>query len=250
MGRDDRRDHRKRGRSRSPERRPTDRSRKPREKEIFKIPEKLSSEEKIKYILKGGAQVPVNPALLEENEVKLSTNATPLSLEEIIEAKKAKEDELSKPKFISKEEKAKIALAKRQKEADESRRRADEQRAKQREIFQQGRIQNDPEFERRQRRKELDTRRNDREDRRTGKDSEKELTAIKDRYLGAAKKKKKVRKQNERKFVFDWDAGDDTSNDYNPIYRERHQVQLFGRGYIAGIDIKAQRGEAGAFYSK
>ena len=78
-------------------------------------------------------------------------NATPLSLEEIIEAKKAKEDELSKPKFISKEEKAKIALAKRQKEADESRRRADEQRAKQREIFQQGRIQNDPEFERRQR---------------------------------------------------------------------------------------------------
>ena len=57
------------------------------------------------------------------------------------------------------------------------------------------------------RRKELDTRRNDREDRRTGKDSEKEQTAIKDRYLGAAKKKKKVRKQNERKFVFDWDAG-------------------------------------------
>jgi len=250
MGRDDRRDHRKRGRSRSPERRPTDRTRKPREKEIFKIPEKLSSEEKIKYILKGGAQVPVNPALLEENEVKLSTNATPLSLEEIIDAKKAKEDELSKPKFISKEEKAKIALAKRQKEADEARKRADEQRAKQREIFQQGRIQNDPEFERRQRRKELDTRRNDREDRRTGKDSEKEQTAIKDRYLGAAKKKKKVRKQNERKFVFDWDAGDDTSNDYNPLYRERHQVQLFGRGYIAGIDIKAQRGEAGAFYSK
>lgn len=78
-------------------------------------------------------------------------NATPLSLEEIIEAKKAKEDELSKPKFISKEEKAKIALAKRQKEADEARKRADEQRAKQREIFQQGRIQNDPEFERRQR---------------------------------------------------------------------------------------------------
>jgi hypothetical protein len=78
MGRDDRRDHRKRGRSRSPERRPTDRSRKPREKEIFKIPEKLSSEEKIKYILKGGAQVPVNPALLEENEVKLSTVQKPI----------------------------------------------------------------------------------------------------------------------------------------------------------------------------
>ena len=73
---------------------------------------------------------------------------------------------------------------------------------------------------------------------------------ILDRYLGQAKKKKKVRKQNERKFVFDWDAGDDTSNDYNPLYRERHQVQLFGRGYIAGIDIKLQRKETGRFYEK
>ena len=75
------------------------------------------------------------------------------------------------------------------------------------------------------------------------------LTTL-DRYLGQAKKKKKVRKQNERKFVFDWDAGDDTSNDYNPLYRERHQVQLFGRGYIAGIDIKLQRKETGRFYDK
>ena len=44
--------------------------------------------------------------------------------------------------------------------------------------------------------------------------------------------------------------GDDTSNDYNPLYRERHQVQLFGRGYIAGIDIKAQQKETGRFYGK
>ena len=59
------------------------------------------------------------------------------------------------------------------------------------------------------RRKDHDSRgRNeDREERRLQKDQEKEITAIKDRYLGAAKKKKKVRKQNERKFVFDWDAG-------------------------------------------
>ena len=72
----------------------------------------------------------------------------------------------------------------------------------------------------------------------------------KDRYLGQAKKKKKVRKQNERKFVFDWDAGDDTSNDYNPLYRDRHQIQMFGRGYIAGMDIKQQRKESGKFYDK
>ena len=52
------------------------------------------------------------------------------------------------------------------------------------------------------------------------------------------KKKKRVRRLNDRKFVFDWDAGEDTSVDYNPIYKERHQVQLFGRGNLAGIDIK------------
>jgi ATP-dependent RNA helicase DDX23/PRP28 len=52
------------------------------------------------------------------------------------------------------------------------------------------------------------------------------------------KKKKRMRRLNDRKFVFDWDAGEDTSNDYNPIYKEKHAVQLYGRGNIAGIDIK------------
>ena len=43
---------------------------------------------------------------------------------------------------------------------------------------------------------------------------------------------------NDRKFVFDWDIMEDTSNDYNPLYKDKHQVQFFGRGNIAGIDIK------------
>ena len=47
-----------------------------------------------------------------------------------------------------------------------------------------------------------------------------------------------MRRLNDRKFVFDWDAGDDTSLDYNPIYKEKHEVQFYGRGHVAGIDIK------------
>ena len=62
-----------------------------------------------------------------------------------------------------------------------------------------------------------------------------------ERYLGIIKKKRRVRRLNDRKFVFDWDAGDDTSVDYNPIYKEKHQVQFFGRGHIAGIDVKVRR---------
>lgn len=56
------------------------------------------------------------------------------------------------------------------------------------------------------------------------KDREKEQEAIKERYLGLMKKKRRVRRLNDRKFVFDWDAAEDTSVDYNNIYKERHQV--------------------------
>ena len=58
--------------------------------------------------------------------------------------------------------------------------------------------------------------------------------------MGIIKKRKRVRRLNDRKFVFDWDAGDDTSLDYNNLYKERHQVQFYGRGNVAGIDIKVR----------
>merc|ERR1711915_194621 len=59
---------------------------------------------------------------------------------------------------------------------------------------------------------------------------QKEKAAIKARYLGAEKKKKRVRRQNDRKFVFDWDTTDDTSADYNKLYAERRNLQFFSRG--------------------
>lgn len=37
------------------------------------------------------------------------------------------------------------------------------------------------------------------------------------RYLGAEKKKRKVRKWSDKKFVFAWDVLEDTSVDYNPL---------------------------------
>uniref|UniRef100_T1K5S6 Probable ATP-dependent RNA helicase DDX23 n=1 Tax=Tetranychus urticae TaxID=32264 RepID=T1K5S6_TETUR len=82
------------------------------------------------------------------------------------------------------------------------------------------------------------------------KDKKREVDAIKERYLGAARKKKKLRRLNERKFVFDWDAGEDTSDDYNPIYKDRHTIQLYGRGHIAGIDFKQQKKEQSRFYGE
>lgn len=34
----------------------------------------------------------------------------------------------------------------------------------------------------------------------------------------------------------------------HPRYKERHQVQLLGRGFIAGIDLKQQKREQSRFY--
>jgi hypothetical protein len=50
--------------------------------------------------------------------------------------------------------------------------------------------------------------------------------AIKNRYLGAERRKKRIRRQNDRKFIFDWENTDDTSADYNPIYSDRHYTQV------------------------
>lgn len=40
---------------------------------------------------------------------------------------------------------------------------------------------------------------------------------LQERYLGGIKKRKRTRHLNDRKFVFEWDASEDTSVDYNPM---------------------------------
>ena len=55
------------------------------------------------------------------------------------------------------------------------------------------------------------------------RERQRELELIKQQYLGAEKQKKKVLKATERmKFVFDWDANEDTSRDLNPLYQNLH----------------------------
>ncbi|KAI0328564.1 DEAD-domain-containing protein [Cubamyces sp. BRFM 1775] len=69
--------------------------------------------------------------------------------------------------------------------------------------------------------------------------NEDDLEAIRSRYLGVDKKKRKIRKMNDRKFVFDWDEQDDTYNAETPAamgsQRQGGGV-MFGRGHIAGMD--------------
>lgn len=66
-----------------------------------------------------------------------------------------------------------------------------------------------------------------------------DLAAVRSRYLGVDKKKRKIRKMNDRKFVFDWDEQDDTYSAETPaaVGSQRQGAQImFGRGRIAGMD--------------
>lgn len=211
----------------------------------------------------------------------------PLSLEELLAKKKAEAEAQSKPKFLTKEERAEAALKKRQADVEAQRKAQDEDRRKRVEFMAEARDNaggggfgvgpgdwRDRERERaRDRDRERERRDREREqrerDRREGSNSkekstessgkdgsqepelkttDKEQQAIRDRYLGGSKRKRRVRRLNDRKFVFDWDATDDTSTDYNPIYQDKHQIQFFGRGHMAGIDIKTQKKEQETFY--
>ncbi|KAK6055502.1 hypothetical protein COOONC_06993 [Cooperia oncophora] len=242
--------------------------------------------------------------------------AEPPSLEDILAKKRKEEEEQEKPKFLTREERAALALQRRaeqvermkenQRRIDESRRQfeaeakraegrdgrdrdrdhRDRDRSRERRERSRSRDRREREKRERSRSRERDRDRDrrarsrskerdrDRRDRSRSKekrsDRDKDGTrsnrteskeeddtfdpnklqeAVKVRYLGLQKeKKKRGRRLHERKFVFDWDASEDTSQDYNKLYQKRHEVQFFGRGAIAGIDVNTQKKTNNVFY--
>ncbi|CAF4112565.1 unnamed protein product [Rotaria magnacalcarata] len=192
----------------------------------------------------------------DSNNGATTSKRVPLSLEEMLEKNKKEKEAISKPKFITKEEREAAAIKRRQEEADAIRQRNDELRKKHTTFNKEAEqlaAREDRERERERRERERDRHRREKDDQ-TEKpvisvpDAEREEAAVKERYLGIVKKKRKVRSLNDRKFVFDWDVAEDTAVDYNPIYKEKHQIQLFGRGHIAGIDINKQKKDQSKFY--
>ncbi|KIJ34659.1 hypothetical protein M422DRAFT_263221, partial [Sphaerobolus stellatus SS14] len=248
----------------------------------------------------------------------MTSKATPLSIEALLQTQKEEREAASKPRFLTKEERAKLAIERRaqeikqQKEKDDATRaqrealeqQADEIRAKERE-HQPDRYRDDRRGSHRyddrnsRGRDQRDNRDNRRPDSRqsrpafqngiptgpraeranTGPNSpapgsgaqsnsqgsnpsgtpasedyvppitESDLSAIRSRYLGVDKKKRKIRKINDRKFVFDWDEHEDTftaeAAGPNAPLAEATGV-MFGRGHLAGMDDggNARRGGA------
>lgn len=213
----------------------------------------------------------------------------PLSLEELRAKVAAEEAAKSKPVFLTKEQRAAEALKRRQEEVAAKKRQQDEDYKKRVKLIEEARharmnerdkerdrerdqrndrFRWDRDRGRRDRDKPNDSR--DNEDKEKEKAKEKEEDAIKERYvvsficflrclihfvcnfsyLGLVKKKRRVRKLNERKFVFDWDTNEDTSIDYNNLYKDRHTIQFYGRGHLGGIDPREQKKEQSKFYGE
>jgi len=186
----------------------------------------------------------------------------PLSLEEILAKKKTEDEQLSKPKFLTKEERVAEAIKRREEQVEAQRKLLEDERKKQEDFMKAAKESTEDVYEReyRERRERREREMRERTAAPGATDSkvaheptekEKELEQLKlqERYLGIIKRKKRIRRLNDRKFVFDWDAGEDTSIDYNPIYKDKHSVQFFGRGHVAGIDIKQQKKEQSKYYS-
>ena len=70
---------------------------------------------------------------------------------------------------------------------------------------------------------------------------EAQAALIRQRYMGAEQNqstfsaKKKRRRTTEKKFNFEWNAEEDTSPDYNPLYQARAEANFFGRGRLGGF---------------
>ncbi|GAM21705.1 hypothetical protein SAMD00019534_048800 [Acytostelium subglobosum LB1] len=75
------------------------------------------------------------------------------------------------------------------------------------------------------------------------REEESEINDIKKEYYGEKKDRKKKPKKSERtRFVFEWDTNEDTSNDYNSLYSKKQEAKpQFGRGVLAGFDNDASR---------
>ncbi|KAG2420882.1 hypothetical protein HFD88_000496 [Aspergillus terreus] len=185
--------------------------------------------------------------------------AAPLSVEELVRKKREADAAAAKPKFLSKKEREKIALEKRAKEVEQSRRKtstngaSDTASARSESATPNGvdRTASIPTGPRAMRTSEAPPPPRPRHDSSSNGNSnsngtvdEDEAAAqaalVKQRYMGAEttssfSAKKKRKRTTDRKFNFEWNAEEDTSRDYNPLYAQRHEANFFGRGRLAGF---------------
>ncbi|EGC41458.1 pre-mRNA-splicing ATP-dependent RNA helicase PRP28 [Histoplasma capsulatum var. duboisii H88] len=201
-------------------------------------------------------------------------SATPLSVEELLRKKREADEAASKPKFLPRAEREKLALEKRTKEVKNKKRlqangarpsprnsetngynssasRSDGIDGSSRPLIPTGprgmRHGEIPTAPAAMRTKQNDMPpppppgpKTDQKGEKRPSPEEAQAALIRQRYMGSDQTsnfsaKKKRRRTTERKFNFEWNADEDTSPDYNPLYQNRSIANFFGRGRLAGF---------------
>ncbi|EEH07371.1 pre-mRNA-splicing ATP-dependent RNA helicase PRP28 [Histoplasma capsulatum G186AR] len=201
-------------------------------------------------------------------------SATPLSVEELLRKKREADEAASKPKFLPRAEREKLALEKRAKEVENKKRlqangarpsprnsetngynssasRSDGIDGSSRPLIPTGprgmRHGEIPTAPAAMRTKQNDMPpppppgpKADQKGEKRPSPEEAQAALIRQRYMGSDQTsnfsaKKKRRRTTERKFNFEWNADEDTSPDYNPLYQNRSIANFFGRGRLAGF---------------
>ncbi len=161
-----------------------------------------------------------------------------MDLEALVKKRDAQIAEQNKPVFMTKKQRAELALQRRKDQVRQEQQQQQDERSQRNAFMAAARAGGGDRFASQQ---DRDHQRQ-REATIATKELEKQREALKRQYLGSKKEKKKVLKPSEKfRFSFDWDATDDTSRDLNPLYQNKHETQLlFGRGMRAGIDRVVQ----------
>ncbi|ETV80355.1 hypothetical protein H257_06663 [Aphanomyces astaci] len=150
------------------------------------------------------------------------------------------EEEAKKPKFMTQKEREAAALARLQQRAKTGAATTTSRASSS--VASKFSKLNDSSFDRHRQAQRKDS--NNTSTPTITREQEKELAALKDHYLGKKVNKKKVLKASEKfskNFQFDWEPTEDTSGELNPLYKRRDVNLLFGRGYMAGVDMREQR---------
>jgi ATP-dependent RNA helicase DDX23/PRP28 len=218
----------------------------------------------------------LGPSLVAKKVKKgfASQRKQPPSVEDILKSHREREAAAAKPKFLSKAERERIALEKRQKEVDELRKRREGTNGSTTPAPQNGHTSNgaynapssiptgprsmrpDIPMNASSRQNRNGDRNGDRHgdrqgdmapppvpDKKAGKrpPPETEAALTRQRYMGAEQNQstfsasKKRKRTTDKKFNFEWNEEEDTSYDYNPIYQQRAEAAFFGRGRLGGF---------------
>lgn len=160
-----------------------------------------------------------HPPLPQDNPPELpKPKRVPISLEDILEKRKKEDAAKSKPVFLTKEQRAQLALERRQKVVNE--------------MKSQNISQSIPQL----------SEKSESISRFTGPSlTEAEREQIKKRYMGSTEsadtKRLGKRRKNDKKFVFEWDDEEDTSKDLDSdtLIERKDRKIMFGRGRLAGM---------------